>query len=78
MITVIHVDHGLGRKITCIAVNDAGNRVLGQRYFCGYDKPNYPMPAIPIEVEYCSWAIAVCEMNDPTYTYGIITLYPHD
>jgi hypothetical protein len=47
-------------------------------YDLGYRKPRYPLPAIPIEVEVFPDFIVVAEMNDPQYSFGALTLYPHD
>lgn len=58
-----------------MARNHFGDATPG--YVRGQIKPNYPVPAIPIEVSYFDWAVAVIEMNDPIYRWGVITLYPN-
>lgn len=40
MITVTHL-----QGVKPLVVNDDGNRMLGETYFRGSSKPNYPMPA---------------------------------
>jgi hypothetical protein len=60
---------------TAIACHFSGDTLSG--YVQGKRGPHFGLPTIPIEVAYASAFIAVCEMNDPEYKFGIITLYLH-
>lgn len=50
---------------------------MWQPYFQGQTPAHFPVPAIPHIVDITPNFICICEMNDPQYTYGAITLYPH-
>lgn len=60
MITVVHDKH-----LPAVALNDDCRMVLGQRYFTGIAKPNYPMPAIPYEVQYNAASICIFHRSGP-------------
>lgn len=71
---IIHSKHGVVAAIN----SDYKSTHAIRRYLCGLEQPNYPMPAIPHEVEYFLFGVMVCEMNNPEYRLGLITLYPHN
>lgn len=57
---------------------DPSQPTLGNPYSRGEREPNYFLPVIPLQVYVCYSFVAVCEMNDPQYKYGLVTLYPHN